>query len=37
MVYVKNWKFGNLFFVRKTSVDKVFGDVVFGKKAILNN
>ena len=32
-VYVKNWKVGNLFFFRKTSVEKVFGDVLFGKKS----
>ena len=37
MIFVKNWKFRNYFFFRKASVEKVFGDVLYGKKAILNN
>ena len=35
MVFVKNWKFRKYFVSRKTSVERVFGDVLFGKKAIL--
>ena len=37
MVFVKNWKFRNYFFFRKTGVEKVFGDVLYGKKAILDD
>ena len=35
MFFVKSLKFWSYFFLRKTSLEKVFGDVLFGKKAIL--
>ena len=29
MVFVKKWKFGNNFFLRKTSLEKVFDHILF--------
>ena len=31
MVFVKKWKFRNYIFLRKTSLEKVFDNVVFGR------
>ena len=34
MVFVKKWKFGNNFFLRKTSLEKVFDHVLFSKGSL---